>query len=141
MLSFNFTDTPGGPDIISGPYSYSGIGYYDITTTGFWVNGPTPLGDSYSLYVAQSGTTYWNLLYQYNSPNPNLIAFYETTGSSINNGGFIDSSVSVTGQTYFEILSKLLPEEDTNSRGTILYSTNCVTPTITPTPSITPTKP
>lgn len=138
MLSFNFVDNPGTLfNYPIGPYVYSGVGYYN-TTTSTWVNGQTPTGDFYSIYVCQSGATFTNIIWQSNSSGTNQdSAIYETTGSSINNGGYIDNS-ALLDANYFTIVSKKLPEQGIYTLGEILYPTNCVTPTMTPTLSLTP---
>lgn len=139
MLSFDFTDEPAGFDIPSGSYVYSGIGYYNTGLSVGWYDGPTPLGDNYSIYVFQSGITFYNIIWSSNNDGSNQTsAIYATTGASLNNGGVIDFS-TLLGANYFSILLKRLPEEGNYPGGDILYSTNCITPTQTRTPTQTAT--
>ena len=139
-----YFDAPGYVGIIySGPYykqtSYSGGtfagGWYDSGPTDTFITGPAPDGNTYSLFTAQSGSTYFQIMV-FATLSSTAWVMFTTSGATFQDGG-TPRRQNLLASGSFVRSGIWYPSAGSNLIGTISYSGVCPTPT--PTTTQTPT--
>jgi hypothetical protein len=106
--------------------------------------GTAPDGQNYSVFVSQTGTTYWNIIKTWGNVAITGTSFwstYETTGNTLSNGGFQNAVALIsTGSTNIGGVNFLNPGAQPYNNGYVTYPVSCPTPTPTASVTATPTQ-